>query len=315
MVQAWPPTGRRYVVPMTAFPVWQLRGRTLTLERPLVMGVMNVTPDSFSDGGLHFSLADAERRVVAMIDEGVDIVDVGGESTRPQGALPVSVSEELARVIPVIEAIARRDSHVVISVDTVKSQVAAVAIVAGAHVVNDVSALRLDPSMAGVIAGTGAGAILMHSRGGVADMGTYLHADYAEDVLDVVARELATQVAVARTAGIAREAIVLDPGLGFAKRPQDSLRILARLDRLAALGYPLAIGASRKRFIGSLTGVTTPTARVHGSVGAAVAAYERGAVIFRVHDVAATRQALDVAAALRRAAAAPADAPREAVRR
>jgi dihydropteroate synthase len=269
---------------------WHVRGRVMPLDRPLVMGIVNVTPDSFSDGGEFLAPADALTRVRAMVADGADLIDVGGESTRPHGARAVTIGEELARVLPVVRAIAAGDPRVVISVDTVKSEVAEAALDAGAHVVNDVSALRLDPRMARVIARTGAGAILMHSRGGVADMGTYLHADYDGDVLDAVERELASQ-------------------LGFAKRPEDSLRVLACLARVARLGYPVVVGASRKRLIGSLTGVPQPAARVHGSVGAALAAYERGAAILRVHDVRATRQALDVAAAVRRAEHASPCAP------
>jgi dihydropteroate synthase len=288
---------------------WHVRGRVMPLDRPLVMGIVNVTPDSFSDGGEFLAPADALTRVRAMVADGADLIDVGGESTRPHGARAVTIGEELARVLPVVRAIAAGDPRVVISVDTVKSEVAEAALDAGAHVVNDVSALRLDPRMARVIARTGAGAILMHSRGGVADMGTYLHADYDGDVLDAVERELASQLAVARDAGIPDERLAIDPGLGFAKRPEDSLRVLACLARVARLGYPVVVGASRKRLIGSLTGVPQPAARVHGSVGAALAAYERGAAILRVHDVRATRQALDVAAAVRRAEHASPCAP------
>lgn len=282
-------------------PVWLVRGRSITLDRPLVMGVVNVTPDSFSDGGRFFSADDALAHARALVAEGADILDIGGESTRPQGAQAVSDEEEHRRVMPVLRELAATAPHVILSIDTVKSGVARDALDAGAHVVNDVSALRLDPAMAGVIAAAGAGVILMHSRGGVSDMGTYVHADYDGDVLDAMEHELAAQLEVARRAGISAEQIVVDPGIGFAKRPAESLRVLGALSRLARLGYPIAVGASRKRFIGSITGVQDASARMHGSVGAAVAAYERGAMIFRVHDVAATRQALDVAAAVRRA--------------
>jgi dihydropteroate synthase len=280
---------------------WLVRGRTLTLDRPLVMGVVNVTPDSFSDGGRYLSADAAVAHGRSLLAQGADILDIGGESTRPQGAVMVSVDDELDRVIPVITTLAASHPHALLSVDTVKSRVAEAALRAGASIVNDVSALRLDPRMAGVVASLGAGVILMHSRGDVSEMGTYLHADYEGDVLDVVRHELETQLNVARRAGVPDESIVLDPGVGFSKRPEASLRMLGCLQHLASLGRPIAVGASRKRVIGSVSGVSDPSARAHGSVGAAVAAYERGAAIFRVHDVAATRQALDVAAAIRRA--------------
>lgn len=201
-------------------------------------------------------------------------------------------------MLPVFRAIAAAHPEAVLSVDTMKAHVAGEALAAGAHIVNDVSALRLDTSMGGVIADAGAGVVLMHSRGGVADMATYAHASYEGDVVDVVERELRERVLVARQAGIDARCIALDPGIGFSKRPDDSLRVLARLQRIAALGFPVVVGASRKRMIGTITGVHEPAARVHGSVGAAVSAYLRGAAVVRVHDVAATRHAIDVAAAI-----------------
>jgi dihydropteroate synthase len=289
---------------MTAPPLWQVRGRVLTLDRPLVMGIVNVTPDSFSDGGLFFSPDDAIAHGEAMLAAGADLLDVGGESTRPQGARPVAEEEELRRILPVVRALAAARPEAVLSVDTVKAKVAAAALEAGAHVVNDVSGLRLDPAMAGVCAERGAGVIVMHSRGTVADMATYAHADYDGDILDAITTELGAQVGRAREAGIAPASIAIDPGLGFAKRPAHSLRVLGCLERLVGWGYPVVVGASRKRFIGELSGVVAAGERVFGSVGAAVAAYDRGARIFRVHDVGPTRQALDVAAAIRAGGAA-----------
>ena len=283
---------------------WSVRGLTVALDRPLVMGIVNVTPDSFSDGGSFFSPASALAQSAKLIREGADILDVGGESTRPQGAEVVPADEELRRVLPVVRALALEHPDVLISVDTVKSSVAEAAIRAGAHIVNDVSAMRLDPEMPAVCQRYGVGVVLMHSRGGVEDMATYAHAVYAADVLDDVLEELATRVENALQHAIERDRIVVDPGIGFAKNGMQSLRILGCLERLAAWGFPVMIGASRKRFIGEITGITEARLRVHGSVGAAVAAYERGARIFRVHDVAATRQALDVAAAIRSAGGA-----------
>jgi dihydropteroate synthase len=264
------------------------------------MGIVNVTPDSFSDSGVAFSPASAFERASALVAEGADIIDIGGESTRP-GAHPVSEHEERERVLPLIVAMRAAHPAVLLSVDTVKSGVADAAAREGAHIVNDVSAMRLDERMASVCANHGVGVVLMHSRGDVADMASYAHADYDGDVSEVVLEELLARVARAQHGGIVRDAIALDPGIGFGKRSAQSLRLLACLPRLAAEGFPLVVGASRKRFIGEITGEGEARHRVYGSVGAAVAAYERGAAILRVHDVAATRKALDVAAAIRAA--------------
>jgi dihydropteroate synthase len=284
---------------------WQVRGRALSLDRPIVMGIVNVTPDSFSDGGEFLSPDAAVAHGARLLAEGADILDVGGQSTRPQGAEPVSTDEELRRVLPVISALAAAHPEALLSVDTVNAGVAVAVIDAGARIVNDVSGLRLDPAMAAVCAATAVGVVVMHSRGGVSDMATYEHADYANDFLTTMLDELRLRVREVESAGVAPENIALDPGIGFAKRPEHSLRALACLPRLVDWGYPVLVGASRKRFIGQLTGETRPAHRVFGSVGAAVAAYERGASIVRVHDVAATRAALDVAAAIRDAGDAP----------
>lgn len=274
--------------------VWRVRGRDLALTRPLVMGILNLTPDSFSDGGRFFSsTADILGHVSAMLDDGADIIDVGGESTRP-GATPVSSADELKRVLPIIEQLAKRHSKAVLSVDTVKSGVARAALDAGAHVVNDVSGLRLDPEVAHVCARSAAGLVLMHSRGDVSDMGTYAHAKY-DDVVSDVLRELGTQLDVALNAGVPREAIALDPGIGFGKKSEHSLAMLSGLSRLAEWGHPVLVGVSRKRFIGEITGVREPAGRLSGTLGANVAALARGARIFRVHDVRPAREALDVA--------------------
>jgi dihydropteroate synthase len=283
---------------------WKVRGRTLTLARPLVMGIVNVTPDSFSDGGQYLSPASALAHAAQLLAEGADILDIGGESTRPQGAVPVSTEDELRRVLPVIRTLAAERPGVVLSVDTVKAAVAEAAVEAGVHIVNDVSGLRLDRAMASVCAEAGVGVVIMHSRGTVPEMATFAHAEYHGAFLDTMLDELAARVREAEGAGIARESIAVDPGIGFAKRPEHSLHALGCLERLAAWGYPVVVGASRKRFIGQLAGQTDPARRVFGSVGAAVAAFDRGAQVLRVHDVAATRQALDVAAAIRDSAGA-----------
>lgn len=275
-------------------PPWHTTHRAIPLDRPVILGILNVTPDSFSDGGRFFSIDDAVSRAKQMVSEGADVIDVGGESTRPQGAEPVSAEEEVRRVIPVITEIARQLPRVPISVDTTKSEVAEAALSAGAEIINDVSAFRLDPRMGDICARHGAGVILMHSRGGVREMATFAHANYT-DVVGEVVSELEDRLRIAKGSGVQTEHIVLDPGIGFAKRTEHSLAVLAGLPRLTALGYPVLVGASRKRFVGEITGIGDPARRVAGSVGAHVAALARGARLFRVHDVRESRQALDVA--------------------
>ncbi len=267
----------------------------LRLRKPQLVGVLNVTPDSFSDGGNFFSLSRALARAEEIIAEGADVIEVGGESTRP-GATPVSASEEIDRVVPVIGEIATRWPSVRVAIDTVKRDVAAEALAAGASIVNDVSALRLDQSIAELCARYHATLILMHSRGGVADMASFAHADYGTgDVVESVVEELADSTRRAVAAGVDPERIVIDPGLGFSKHAAHSIRVLANLPRLLDLGFEVMVGASRKRFIGELTGVTNPTERGAGTMGANVVALTLGATWFRVHDVADNRHALDAA--------------------
>jgi dihydropteroate synthase len=272
-----------------------VRGGLVVLDRPAVMGIINVTPDSFSDGGRFIGTEAAVAHAERLVAEGADVLDIGGESTRPQGAVPVASVEELRRVLPVVREVARRFPAILISIDTVKADVAAAVLGEGAHIINDVSAFRLDPRMGEICAREHAGVILMHSRGTVSDMATFAHADYGEDPVGEVVDELRERVTGARRAGVPQDAIVLDPGIGFAKRSAHSLRLLAELPRVAALGYPVAVGVSRKRFIGEITGVKEPAERIDGTVGANVAALARGARLFRVHDVRPARHALDVA--------------------
>jgi dihydropteroate synthase len=279
---------------------WHHATGTLSLEKPRIFGIVNVTPDSFSDGGRLATVDDARRLIDRLIADGADAIDVGGESTRPQGAKPVSADEELSRVVPVVLAAVADHPGVPISVDTVKAPVAAECLAAGASIVNDVSAFRLDPDMPRVCAAARAGVVLMHSRGDVADMATFAHATYGDDPMGEIARELGTAMSAARAAGIPDERIVLDPGIGFSKTSAHSLAALRELQRLVALGAPVMVGVSRKRFIGELTRVSTPADRVAGTVGANVAALERGARLFRVHDVRPNREALDVAWAIAR---------------
>jgi dihydropteroate synthase len=275
--------------------IWRHATGVIELDKPRILGIVNVTPDSFSDGGRLATLDDARRLIDRLVEEGADAIDVGGESTRPQGAAPVTTAEELRRVIPVIEAARRDHPRIPVSVDTVKASVADAALDAGASIVNDVSAFRLDPRMAGVCAARRAGVVLMHSRGDVADMATFVHANYSDDAVADVVRELGTQIDRAEQSGIERERIVVDPGIGFSKRAEHSLAMLAQLDRISTLGLPILVGVSRKRFIGTITGVDVPAERVAGTVGANVAALDRGARLFRVHDVKPNRDALDVA--------------------
>jgi dihydropteroate synthase len=259
------------------------------------MGILNVTPDSFSDGG---ELADdpslALARAYAMVEAGAALLDVGGESTRPGAAL-VGLDEELRRVLPVIEALAR-ELPVPISVDTRKAAVASAALAAGAAVVNDVSALAHDPAMGEVAARAGAGLVLMHMRGEPSTM--MEHARYG-DLMREVARELEGAIAKARAAGVSDAAIVVDPGVGFAKTAEQNLTLIRRLAELTELGRPILVGPSRKSFLGRILDVP-PEERVAGTVAACVAAYVQGARIFRVHDVLPVVQALRVAEAIAR---------------
>jgi dihydropteroate synthase len=280
---------------------WRARGRALTLDRPRILGIVNVTPDSFSDGGRYLSVDAAVAHAERMLEEGADILDVGGESTRPQGASPVDAAEELRRVVPVVRELRRRWPEGWISVDTVKSEVAVAVLDEGADIVNDVSGLRLDPRLAEVVAAAGAALVVMHSRGGVSEMGTYAFADYGDDPVGEILAELRGCVDAALARGVEHSHLAVDPGIGFAKRSEHSLAMLAGLGRLAPWGLPVLVGVSRKRFIGEITGVQTPGERVMGTVGANVAALGRGARLFRVHDVRASREALDVAWAIARA--------------
>lgn len=289
---------------LTTAPAWHVRAGVVRLDRPIVVGILNITPDSFSDGGDFFSPESALRGATRLLDEGADVLDIGGESTRPRAA-PVSEAEELRRVVPVVRAVRARFPDAILSVDTVKSEVAERALEAGAHIINDVSATRLDERMAGVCAAAGAGLILMHSRGTVSDMASYAHADYGADVAGELTAELAERVEGVRRAGVEAASIVLDPGLGFSKRSEHSLAALAALPTLVALGYPVMVGVSRKRLIGEITGVSEPKERVMGTVGVHVAALMRGARLFRVHDVRAHRQALDAAWAVLQARSEP----------
>jgi len=270
-------------------------------ERTLIMGILNVTPDSFSDGGQFVSLDAALAHSEQMISEGADIIDVGGESTRPGGE-PVTVEEEIKRVVPVIEALTQR-TDIPISVDTTKSEVARIALEAGAAIVNDISALRFDFYVADAVARAGAGLVLMHSRGTPATMHRL---PPVADVMHEVTHSLRASINMAERRGVKRESIVIDPGIGFGKSQDQNLELLAKLDQLIAAfpDYPLLIGTSRKSFIGRLladeTGTPAPAEdRLHGTMATITTAILHGAHIVRVHDVKATVDTIRVTHSIR----------------
>jgi dihydropteroate synthase len=276
---------------MTAAILWQCRDRNLDLGAPVVMGVLNVTPDSFSDGGRFAERGVALTHARRMLEEGAAIIDIGGESTRP-GAAPASVDEELDRVVPVIEAL-RRESAVFISIDTSKPEVMHAACMAGADIINDVRALR-EPGAISAAASARAGVCLMHMKG---EPRTMQVAPRYDDVVDEVSTFLAERVAACRAAGIESASIAVDPGFGFGKRNVDNLVLLKHLGQLAKLEVPIAVGLSRKSMLAKITGRDVDD-RTAGSVALAAIAVLNGARIVRAHDVAATVDAIRVAAAV-----------------
>ena len=251
------------------------------------MGIVNVTPDSFSDGGEYVNPQTAVDAALRMVEEGASIIDVGGESTRP-GAAPVDGDAELSRVLPVIELLARK-SNVVISIDTYRASTALAAVNAGAHIINDVWGLQKDLKMAESVARTGAGVVIMHTGRG---------RNVLTDVIEDQQEFLDTSLALAKTANISDDAIILDPGIGFAKDKRQCLALLDRLEELHQFGYPLLIGTSRKRFLGAVTGRSEAAERDIATAATSIVARMKGATIFRVHDVAANRDALKVGDAL-----------------
>lgn len=271
---------------------FQVKGQRLALDRPLLMGIINVTPDSFSDGGRFFDPQRAVEHAIRLVGEGADLLDIGAESTRP-GAQPVDEQEERRRLIPVVAAVAKAVS-VPISVDTSKAEVAKAAIDAGAVMVNDVTALRGDSAMVEIVAKAGAGLALMHMQGSPQTM---QHTPQYDDVIGEVARFLAARARFAIERGVARNRIVLDPGIGFGKTLTHNLDLLANLHVLKELGYPLLVGPSRKGFIGQLTRQSVE-ARGWGTAAVVALAVEQGANILRVHDVAPMKDVVNVAAAL-----------------
>jgi dihydropteroate synthase len=274
--------------------VWRCGDRVLLLgARTLVMGIVNVTPDSFSDGGMFRDAEGAVKHGLRSLEEGADVLDVGGESTRP-GAESVDTDEERSRVLPVIEGLRREAPEVIVSVDTRKAAVARDAIAAGADVVNDVSAAA-DPDMFDVVASTGVGLVLMHMQGEPETMQADPHYD---DVVAEVRGFLAERIEAAVAAGIGRDRLCVDPGIGFGKRLDHNLGLLRSIRTFRDLGVPLLVGVSRKRFIGEISGVDDPGDRLEGSLGAAAWCATQGVDVVRVHDVGATVRALRVIEAI-----------------
>jgi dihydropteroate synthase len=276
---------------------WKLARRALTYgERTLVMGVLNVTPDSFSDGGQFFSFDEAITQAEKIISEGADIIDIGGESTRP-GSEFVSESEELRRVIPIVQQLAAQGT-VPISIDTTKVSVARAALEAGAEIVNDISGLRFDPALADEVARAGAGVVLMHSRGTPKNM---QQLPPAEDIMKEVIESLSQSLVVAEQRGVARDSIAIDPGIGFGKTVGQNLELIAKLNQIteAFPGLPIMIGTSRKSFLGKLLDDAPADERLYGTIASTVAAVLNGAHIVRVHDVKAGVEAVRIADAVR----------------
>lgn len=261
---------------------------------PALVGILNVTPDSFSDGGDFLDPQKAAERAAVLLDEGARIVDVGGESTRP-GSDPVSSEKELNRVLPAVRGILEDRPGAIISIDTYRAATASEALEAGAAIINDVTAFRGDPEMVGVVAEAGCPVVLMHMLG---EPKTMQKNPYYGDVVREVREFLAERAARAGEAGVAQDKIILDPGIGFGKTLEHNLTLLKNLGAIAELGYPVLVGVSRKRFIGGITGAEAARDRVSGTVAANVLAYQRGASLFRVHDVRANREALEVAEAI-----------------
>lgn len=270
---------------------WRLRAHTLVFDRPLLMGIVNVTPDSFSDGGLFFDRDRAIEHGIRLLEEGADVLDVGGESTRP-GAGPVPVDEELARVIGVIEGLVARGA--LVSVDTTKPVVARSALDAGAEIVNDVGGLGTE-EMRHVVASSGAGAVIMHMQGTPATMQLDPHYD---DVVDDIVEVLAARIEAAVEAGCDRQALVVDPGIGFGKTLEQNLTLCNRIGSFEVLGRPVMIGTSRKRFLGTISGVEEAAERDVSTAVSLALAVERGAAVVRTHNVSRTREALAVALAI-----------------
>jgi len=284
-------------VPVVADPSrWTVRGYEIRVDRPVVLGVLNLTPDSFSDGGSYADAGAALARAEQMIEAGAEIIDVGGESTRP-GAGPVDAAEEWNRIGTIVEGLALRG--IATSIDTTKAEVARRAVDSGAVVLNDVSGLQCDPALAEVAAKAGTGLILMHMRGTPRTM--QRHVDYG-DLVSEVSEGLERSMEIACDRGCAPAQLVVDPGIGFGKSAEGNLELISEVGRLLVLGRPVLVGPSRKSFIGKILGAPVEE-RLEGTIAACLSALERGARLFRVHDVRQVRMALDLAWAIRIAGA------------
>lgn len=276
---------------MTVATSWRLPSQALDLSRGVLMGVINATPDSFSDGGRLLDPGVAVDAGLSMVKEGAEIIDIGGESTRP-GAGSVTASEEIGRVLPIVEGLVR--SGVTVSIDTSKPEVAAAAVSAGAQIVNDVTGV-VDPAMIDLVAESGVGVIAMHMKGTPRSMQADPHYD---DVVGEVRSYLSGRLDDLIAYGVLRESIAIDPGIGFGKTLQHNLSLINRLEELAGLGAPLVLGASRKSFLGTLTGIDKPADRDGATAVTTAVGFERGARVFRVHEVVDSRVALSVAGAI-----------------
>ena len=281
---------------MSSIPSAWLEGRDcrLDLSRPRIMGVLNVTPDSFSDGGNYLNPEQAFRQGMQLVEEGADLIDIGGESSRP-GADSVSLEQELDRVLPVIERL-RKATDLPISIDTTKGSVARAAMLAGANYINDISGLQFDPAMASVAAETKAGLFLMHTRGTPQEM--QRNTEYS-DLLAEVSAYLKQSIDLALAAGVPQCALAVDPGIGFGKSVEGNLSLLRSLEQLHQLGCPILLGTSRKSFIGYILGRDDPRQRLAGTLATLALAVEKGVQIFRVHDVRAAKDAVEVAWVIR----------------
>ena len=307
------------VAPRPRF-LWKLHTRSLALgERTRVVGVVNVTPDSFSDGGKFFSPASAVEHALRLLEEGADILDIGGESTRPGTHPPVSAQQELDRILPVIEATLRERPDAILSIDTYKATTARAAILAGAEIVNDVSGFLWDASMAAACAELQCGVILMHTRGRSNEWRSQPPLRH-DEVLPLVLRELGERARAAATAGVEQSRIVLDPGFGFGKSLEENYPLLAHLEELHALGYPVLAGPSRKSFLGKTLAEASPDQHGHtvpaerrgnATLAAITAAVLAGAHLVRVHDVAAAREAVAIADAIRAGSSQATDSKRK----
>ncbi|MES2125528.1 MAG: dihydropteroate synthase [Gemmatimonadota bacterium] len=275
---------------------WKHAQGVQALGHPVIIGIINVSPDSFSGGGAPVGVEAALGAAELMLAGGATLIDLGGESTSP-GARPIAPEEELSRVLPVLLALRQRYPDLPISIDTVHASTAEATLDAGAAIINDVTAGRHDPALLSLVAERGAGVVLSHSRGALGALASYDLADYGGSVTDGVTRELAAAITAARDAGIAHEAIVIDPGFGFAKTPEQNFQLLSELDALVALGAPVLVGPSRKRFLGEATGRPIDD-RERATAAVCALACDRGARLFRLHDPAASRDALAIATAL-----------------